>query len=146
MMRSEKEEKAVMEIAWKKTYEVGNLEIDAEHKIFVRIIQKIQRALEHTTEKGYLERLVIELYKYADFHFCSEENVMIAVGYPELAHHQEAHKQLLVELSSLISVFGEEKRELQNLPQFLMNWFVNHTLAEDKKVGNYIKHEGTSSQ
>jgi hemerythrin len=36
----------MIKIEWDKKYEVGNLEIDSEHKVFVRIIQKIIHATE----------------------------------------------------------------------------------------------------
>lgn len=131
-----------MNIEWKKQYEIGNLEIDAEHKVFVRIIQKVQHGLERKMNEKYLERLVCELYKYADFHFYSEENVMLAVDYPEIAQHQKEHKQLLMNLSTLIPVFDDENRDLHELIEFLMGWFVNHTIVEDQKVAHYIQeHE-----
>jgi hemerythrin len=130
-----------MEIEWKKEYEVGNLEIDAEHKVFVKIIQKIQHAIEGQAEKKYLERLVLELLKYAEFHFCSEENVMLEIGYPEILDHKEKHEKLLAELRNLIFAFGFDKHETHELVDFLIGWFMNHTIEEDKKLSNYVEEE-----
>jgi len=128
----------MIDIEWKTQYEVGNLEIDAEHKVFVRIIQRIQQAMKRRMPMSYLERLVVELFKYADFHFCSEENVMFSVGYPELEKHQQEHKKLLIELKTLIPAYGAEERDFHELVDFLMRWFNTHTVTEDQKVAMYI--------
>ena len=131
-----------MDIAWQKKYEVGNLEIDAEHQVFVKIIQKIGRVADGKTSPQYTERLLLELCKYADFHFCSEENVMFAAGYPDIERHKNEPKILLVELKDLISSFADEGREMHRdmaeVINFLMRWFTNHTTQEDLKLAAYL--------
>jgi len=64
---------------------------------------------------------------------------MLSVDYPELATHQQKHAKLLVELRTLIPIFGDKDRDLHELVDFLMEWFINHTLAEDKKVVDYLQ-------
>ena len=127
------------DITWKTAYEVGNLEIDAEHQVFVKIIQKIQQATANKRDMHYIDRLLLELLKYAEFHFCSEENIMFDVGYPELHQHERQHKQLLVELRGILPEAGNEKREMQGFIEFLMRWFTSHTITEDQKLADYVK-------
>jgi len=62
---------------WKKKYSAGVFEIDAEYKIFLKSIEKIHNAFETNLNSDMLIRLLEELYKYADFYFASEENMML---------------------------------------------------------------------
>ncbi len=120
------------DITWQTKYEVGNLEIDAEHQVLVVIIQKIQQATAHKRDIRYIDRLFEELLKYAEFHFCSEENIMFDVGYPELEHHQHQHKQLLVDLRGTLPETGNESRDMQEFIDFLIRWSIRHTIVEDQ--------------
>lgn len=131
-------------IEWKEIYEVGNLEIDSEHKVFVRIIQKIQNFAEKVEKDGdhnkkHLERLVVELLKYAEFHFCSEENVMLEIEYPGIFDHKHEHEKLLAELRNLIFAFEMNKQDIDELITFLTDWFIKHTVKEDKNLAQSIK-------
>lgn len=127
-------------IKWDKKYEVGNVEIDSEHKVFVRIIQKIAHATEMGKNHNYLERLIYELLKYADFHFYSEETVMMEVNYPGIANHQKEHQKLLLKLRDIVSSVEVEdySRPMDDLIKFLTDWFVTHTITVDKKLADYL--------
>ena len=126
-------------IEWNKKIEVGNFEIDSEHKVFVRIIQKIRNAVERDTNKQHVERLIVELLKYAEFHFCSEENVMFEIEYPDIIDHKYEHEKLLAELRNLIFAFGLDKQDVHELVNFLIKWFLNHTSIEDMKLARFFK-------
>ena len=130
----------MFKIEWDKKYEVGNLEIDSEHKVFVRIIQKIIRATEMKKDHNYLERLIYEMLKYADFHFFSEETVMMEMNYPDITSHQKEHEKLLLKLRDMVSIVELEdySRPMVDLIQFLTDWFVTHTITVDKKLADYL--------
>lgn len=127
-------------IKWDKKFEVGNMEIDSEHRVFVRILQKIIYSVDKKNHK-HTERLVNEIYKYADFHFHSEETIMIEMGYPDLTAHKKEHETLLIKLRDLISIIGYEDhiRPMADFISFLTNWFTDHTLTTDKKLADYLK-------
>ena len=132
-------------IEWKVEYEVGNFEIDAEHKIFVKIISKIQRALLEEKDMAYIDRLFLELFRYAEFHFCSEENIMIDAGYPKLELHKQEHKKLLFRLRDRLPSAGGKKRDVSGILKFLLEWFVCHTTTTDLEVAHYLnKAEGAT--
>ena len=126
-------------LIWKKEYEIGVYEIDSEHQIFLKIIQKIDKAFQEKYEKEYTLLLLNELYKYADFHFISEENIMRFNKYPELNSHQEEHKKLLAKLSEKIGFFDIEFLNQKKLVKFLFEWFLGHTTTLDLKFGVFLK-------
>ena len=53
------------DLIWKEEYNVGDYEIDEEHKIFIKTIQKIDEAFLNQESNEYIERLLEELHKYA---------------------------------------------------------------------------------
>lgn len=127
-----------MDLDWKSEYNLGVEEIDFEHRIFVSIIKKIDRAIKNSNEERSLLRLILELKKYAAFHFQSEENTMLDVKFPDVLEHKNQHERLLSKLQLIILQIEMEQIELQKLPDFLMEWFVSHTLEEDRKLTNYL--------
>ena len=128
---------------WKKEFEVGDFEIDAQHKIFLKIIIKIKKAYQIDFSEEYNILLLKELYKYADFHFISEENRMTLFKYPDLESHMQEHKNLLSELSNQIGFINIEHLDMNKLIDFLYNWFVNHTTSLDLKFGEYLNEIST---
>lgn len=124
-------------IVWESKYEIGIPEIDAEHRVFVSIIQRIEAALEEGN-KDYIIGLIEELLKYAAFHFSSEENIMIREEYPDYHWHKKIHERLLIELRDKIQIIKFEYIDFSLLLKFLVNWFKSHTITEDKKIAEYI--------
>lgn len=129
-------------ISWKKEYEVGVESIDNEHKLFVGLIQKISCAYDSNVKKEHITLLIKELYKYVDFHFFSEENIMIFTDYPGYSEQKKEHDFLKSQLTSLIMTFESEFIDQHELIGFLLNWFREHTMQTDKKLGVFIQSRG----
>ncbi len=126
-------------IEWKKKYEIGHSRIDFEHQIFVDLIAKIYDAAKEGKDKEYLQRLLYELNKYVEFHFVSEENIMYSINYPEYETHKHHHEKLLeiYNQKSMEIELGEQT--IDDFLTFLLDWFVSHTIIEDKKIATYLK-------
>ena len=126
------------DIEWHQVFETGNTNIDSEHKIFFSLIKKMVIALNGGKDTFYLSRLALEIQKYAEFHFISEENLMINIGYPEIDAHQEKHLKLLEKLNIALGNVELGKETHENLVSFLLNWFKSHTINEDKKIASFL--------
>ncbi|MDH5612151.1 MAG: bacteriohemerythrin [Gammaproteobacteria bacterium] len=127
------------DIKWEKRYEIGHDRIDFEHQIFVDLIAKIDDAVKLGNDDNYVERLLNELRVYAVFHFISEENIMYLAGYPDYDTHKQHHDELLANFSQKIMESQLEKHKLEALIIFLKDWFVSHTLNEDKKIASFVE-------
>ena len=125
-------------IEWSNKLETGNFEIDSQHQLFVGIIQKIHDKVEGGADKSYIEALLKELLKYAEFHFCSEENVMIEFNYPKLLEHKEEHEVVLAELRNRVFSLKYDFIDFKKLQTFLIEWFVNHTTVVDVELAEYL--------
>jgi len=119
--------------------EVGQPDIDEQHRYFVRLIRRLRNAIQQQVESDRLVLLLHELKKYAEFHFASEENLMHALRYPQRQEHGAIHAQMLSELSVRILKARQQWRDTQPLLNFLEEWLRDHIANEDRKLAEYIE-------
>ena len=127
---------------WKTAYEIGHTRIDFEHRIFLDLIQEIESDLAREMPLKRIERRLIELYKYADFHFYSEESIMVLTGYPDHDRHRRIHQGLLEELRGYTMSVSFDLVRGKDLVGFLVQWFATHTTSEDLNLAAFIKGRG----
>jgi len=123
---------------WSSNFEVGNNKIDMEHHVFFDLVQSVGDAEREGASRDKLRRILAEIAKYAEFHFISEENMMIDVGYPAFPDHHQHHQALLEGLQKLIVGFEAGRSEAGELANFLNQWFAQHTANEDLLLAKYI--------
>ena len=125
-------------LEWKDKYNTGNIRIDLEHKVFIGLVQEFAEEAERGSSHEELINLAHEISKYANFHFYSEERMMDRIGYIEATHHKCMHKSLLFELNSRITSLGAGPSYYVELADFLVKWFLDHTITEDTKLAACI--------
>lgn len=130
--------KTVLIPQWKKKYETGISEVDQQHQYFLELIKRLHRLSMQNLERSMVNRLLNEVLKYAEFHFYSEENLMMLHKYPDLSEHRKLHEELIDKLATKINYFATGKFELGNLVEFTVNWFINHTVEQDKKLTQFV--------
>jgi len=126
-------------IVWKNEYNTGILEIDYQHKYFAELINRFSLNLTRLVEKKLLLDFFTEITKYAAFHFCSEENIMKLCNFPDLNTHRNMHYDLINQLSCETLSVELSIEELSKVLVFLKQWFLNHTIHEDRKLYDYLK-------
>ena len=82
----------------------------------------------------YRKKLLDELTKYARFHFTSEENIAFDLKLDGLNGHHERHIELLAELDMHINDLFSRKYTTEEFVNFLLQWFIGHTVYEDTKL------------
>jgi hemerythrin len=124
-------------INWSSSYNTGIERIDFEHRIFLELVNSLKKALDHSYTTTQLHRILIEIEKYAEFHFISEENFMMRIEYPDFKKHQILHFELLEQFN----LAKYDKLGFENFYEFIKEWFINHTVAEDIKIRKFIVDE-----
>ena len=109
-------------LEWDSKYEVGNERIDAEHRIFLKLIGELREALYKNATKERLVRLFNVIAKYAEFHFASEEDLMTECQYPEQTHHAYLHNVLLREVKDSFMRFQQDSLSSEDVSEFLLIW------------------------
>jgi len=127
-------------IEWNEEFEVGNPQIDDQHRIFIDIINRIGHALLNSDDTEYQSSLFLELNAYARFHFLSEENLMKELAYPDYEKHMVEHAELLELLTNreMASGAGLANIKPTDVINFLVNWFLLHSQNDDKILADFI--------
>lgn len=123
---------------WDKKYELGHEKIDFEHRIFLNLVSVTITYADCAATKERMLSHLKEIELYARFHFLSEENMMKDVGYPHYAHHKEEHRILLSQFNDKIHDYVLQEISMEDVGQFLFEWFAFHTTNSDHKFVQYI--------
>ena len=132
-----------MYIHWDKAYETGQPLIDVEHRLLVLLFKKLDVALKTKRPENVITRIVSELRKFVDFHFISEENLMLETGYPDYEEHQKIHTNLMIELNVKISRVVSHKENPDDLLYFLNQWLIEHIAKSDQHIAKHISSART---
>ena len=122
-----------MKLKWVSEFEIGNEYVDLQHRHFLSLINRIRKNFRETNDDDYKRKLIIELHKYADFHFASEENIAISCGLPGVKSHHQLHLQLLEDLNQYAENLDNGLKTIDEFLEFITDWFLVHTQHEDRK-------------
>ncbi|MBZ5595253.1 MAG: bacteriohemerythrin [Acidobacteriia bacterium] len=126
--------------AWNEAYSVGNVTIDAQHKMLFQYADKLHAAMSAGNGKDTLNQTLSDLIAYTKKHFAAEENLMQTHHYPEYPQHKAEHDALTEKvvrfqndyLAGRVALTGE-------LLRFLKDWLSHHIGEIDKKVGKHLQ-------
>ena len=119
-------------------FEVGHERIDIENRFFFALVKDMAEAEASQVPRDKLRRLTEAIVKYAEFHFLSEENLMIDIGYPEFQKHHDSHKRILDDLQKYVVDFESRDNGGHDLSGFLLSWLVEHAKNDDLQLSRYI--------
>ena len=120
----------------------GHEALDREHEIFIEILKRIVRAYKDNWEATIKDGLLNELHKFIDFHFTSEENLMLISNASNYQKHKEDHQCLKEVLGSIINVFDVEQLDLNDLMDFICIRLRDHANSFDFELGQHlVMHE-----
>lgn len=127
------------EFVWKESFSIGIEEIDLQHQTLLKCLNECINKAPATLEDGVVLALLDEIRMYADTHFKAEENLMRSVSYPELEEQQQQHNFFVEQLAQMErAVNSGDKHVISSLAAFLRDWFVQHILEQDKRIGVYM--------
>lgn len=127
-----------IDFQWDKKFAIGQLRIDYEHQMFLELMRNVSLAAEQGETKEWCVRLLREVRKYAEFHFYSEENAMLKMGYPDYPAHQQQHSEFLADLDERIEAYINDKIDIEAVVVFLLDGFALHSTHSDKKLAKFL--------
>lgn len=125
-------------VEWDETLILGVPRIDADHEKLVEILNRCYSALmrhDHTRE---LNEIVAELLDYTEYHFGTEETLMLQAQYPAAKEHTAAHRTFIKSIHNFKDRFeaGESFVAIDVLV-FLKDWLVAHIQNTDRSLAQY---------
>ena len=130
-------------VVWDDLYATGIESIDAQHKHFISLLNRMLEALMQMKGKEQLTYIIDEMEKYAEYHFETEESLMEKAGYQDIEEHRFFHDAFTSKV--------DDYRHKQNIQDdaltaevtiFLTNWLNEHLSMIDQKYVPYLKKAG----
>ena len=128
-------------IEWDESFSVRHAEIDAQHRNWIGIYNRLAEALDEGDAEAQ-KRITVEtlqaMLDYAKHHFQFEEEYMRTIGYPARGSHTRLHREcdaLIYE--AYVSILEGNTVLNADLLKMLKQWLLNHILVEDRKYANY---------
>ena len=126
-------------IEWADFLELGEPEIDSQHKRLVEIINTFLNAADTGCGSDAMKRTLDDLLDYADTHFAAEEQFMERLGFPGLEAHRREHQNLRREVLDRLDKFMQCDGSILEMQAFLTSWLVGHVMGWD---GMILAHGG----
>ena len=123
-----------MEFEWQLDFETGNEFVDLQHRYFIDLINRVGTNFKNTDDLAHKDKLIVELRKYAEFHFTSEENIATSCNLPGVSSHHQRHLELLEEFNHHAADLDKGSKTADEFLEFLTDWLIGHTVYEDKKL------------
>ena len=128
---------------WNDRLTLGLRDIDADHRKLVDMANKLHAVMAEGQSGHTVRNLLMELGEYAQFHFSREEKLFHQHQYPQLASHVQSHRDLVAQLSEVVSQF--EKGDFSvaiDLLSLLKSWLNHHIMEVDYAYAPFLKEKG----
>lgn len=123
---------------WNDEYLIGHHAVDDDHKRLFELFNQFSAAVRGGQGAAAIHPFLDELVHYARYHFAREEALMRRLGYPDLAHHHDAHQAFVRQVNGIVADVDAGKSMDDFLLNFVMTWLSGHILILDKRVGEWI--------
>jgi len=133
---------------WNKSFEIGIVEVDLQHRRLVDIINSLAAVIVESGKLPEVQMLFSQLMQYATTHFHDEELIMakssLAEGEKRL--HLQAHREFVEKAKEIILHPDLLKSEVsQQVLEFLTTWLISHILGSDKKIARALANDGVGA-
>lgn len=129
-------------VVWKDEYSVGVEAMDNEHRKLLNLINHLQTAIHYQTGGSFEQEALNELMDYTRYHFQHEEELMRQYGYPELAAHQQQHREMVAQAEAFVADYRSKGHTaLVGVADYLKDWLIRHINGTDKAYGAFIQQK-----
>ena len=121
------------------TYVIGIDSVDQEHRFLIGIYNDLLAKIASGHAEDLIDEIVKKLFDYADYHFASEERVMVTADFPGLDAHRRQHESFVRSLNDLVTDrSGDKGADLRRVAIFVGTWIRGHILVTDKQLGEFV--------
>jgi hemerythrin-like metal-binding protein len=130
-------------LEWKEGYLTNISKFDEHHQKLVALLNTVHADVfncQSVSEKQPLiEKNLVELLDYAEYHFAAEEELMLKYEYPDYESHKAQHEQLQQQATRLLAQHKDGNLIwVFPIVNLLKNWIISHTLTTDRQYVPYF--------
>ncbi|CAH6937909.1 Hemerythrin [Vibrio chagasii] len=127
---------------WDKNFETGIGVVDEQHQYLVGFINHYGNLLsENTISIDDINVALLDLTRYAEFHFKEEESLMRDCGVYErhIEEHIKVHRVFMQDIYSMQAfIMEEDQSSARQLLDFLIHWLAYHILGIDQNMARQM--------
>jgi hemerythrin len=135
-------------IEWDEALSVNNDAIDAQHKKWIEIHNRLHEALisgNFNKVDTVCGETLQAMVGYTRYHFQFEEDYMKTIGFPGIVEHRRLHKDFDSKIYTLQREFMEGQVILNSgVLKLIKAWLLEHITHEDKKFSLYLQDSSTN--
>ncbi|MET0015233.1 MAG: bacteriohemerythrin [Sedimenticola sp.] len=127
-------------IEWSDALSMRNAEIDAEHKHFIDLVNRLNAAIRERQDKAQVEQIMELILEDAREHFKHEERLFAEKAFPGAGEHSAIHRGLLAGLEEAMAEFRDSdfSYEWIKIGLSIKDQLVQHVLVEDVRYIEYL--------
>lgn len=121
-----------MTYTWNDSFSVGNQILDDQHKMLLRICQRVDECSHSNDCADEIHQVLNELMQYAVKHFLTEEKLLKACKFPMLDAHIEEHREYEETLTDLLMSATHGDIRTNETIEYVLRWWRDHILGSDR--------------
>ncbi|WP_440945687.1 bacteriohemerythrin [Methanosarcina sp. T3] len=130
-------------IKWTDSFSVNIVEIDAQHKKLVEMINRLYDAMKVGKSKDVMGEILDNLISYTETHFKTEEKYFDLYRYPEKETHKAEHEKFTEIVTKFKKDFDSGNAIISiEVMNFLKEWLTNHINGSDKRYTKCFNDHG----
>lgn len=123
-------------LKWEDKYRTGVAQIDEQHQRLFAIANEAYGLLKNelrTDKYDDIVAILAELRDYTKYHFQSEEEYMLSIGYKKFLSHKAEHADFIAKIAEvdLDKVDDNQDAYLRETLDFVATWIAEHILGRD---------------
>ena len=132
-------------IVWKESFNTGYKRIDEQHEKFVGMLNNLydinaNKDLSNSKIREEFNSVLKDTIDYMVYHFKTEEDIMKAINYKNLAKHSSKHRDFSNKIFDEVKNYTANNYiDIVSLIAYLRYWLLNHILIEDKAFVYEVK-------
>jgi putative two-component system protein, hydrogenase maturation factor HypX/HoxX len=125
---------SMIHYVWQDSYQLGDDKVDAQHKDFFEIAQKLMTA----SKKDDMLEIMFNLYAHVKEHFGEEESLMKKAEYHLYKSHSSEHNIMLEKLMEMDKKIQADQWKRSDIEHFIDKW-TKHIVNADMVFNEYWK-------
>ena len=128
-------------IEWNVRFKIGIPLIDSQHQKLVMATNNLHAACRQSREtaKSSFIHVAREVAAYVQYHFTTEEKMMLLLEFPDYPAHKKEHELFVKEVLQQIKNFSKQNNLVPTrFVYFLKEWILSHIAVCDKAMAEYI--------
>ena len=125
-----------MILPWQDAFELGNAAMDATHKEFIDLLNRVD-TIDNESFLHYFD----ELLEHTKAHFQAENDLMEQSQFLSIREHRDDHDRILAEMMQMqrFAAKGMTKIARSYIKEKLPEWFTTHAASMDTALALHVK-------